>query len=360
MRNHYFLLLLAILSITGCFNRTGLLAPKVITVIDLDDKSALVKETLALKVIYNCEWYSSKQELMANFIPWINDLIEGRNSTLYLIDTKNSRLVELAQDGKIIRSIGGPGSGPGEFINPYGTLCRSNKYIYVPDFDGIRLQIFDLDGKYIRAINNTNIFKGLFYVSPSDKILFAPPKHAFPQIPYMVVVHDSLGKELKKIGLIKDRYNFLFENNIRKSYSIIANEETGEIWCVFVFFPYIWKFDYAGNFLEEIQLKSRSLSDLFNKRAEMQKKSSGPKGRDVGVLLLNSPSLNGNNLIINVASHGNIVISSEGDHSKLIKIYELTELPEDLLKRALPSMYKLRFINGRPFAFEKLGIIAKH
>ena len=331
-----------------------------LTTIDLDKEDKLIViDTIDVKTIYDSDWFAKKPGFKEKFIPRIIDIIEGPDSTLYTFDIRNRRLVQITQNGYYIRSVGGPGSGPGEFIEPYGAIQRSQKYIYIPDNFGMRVQLFDLQGNYRRSINSLKISTGLFYVTPDDKIMISPPKHNLPQIPYMVILHDSLGIEINKIAAINYRYDFVINNNIRKSYSIVANEAGNQIWCVFTFVPIIWRFDFKGKLLEEIQFKSKEIDHILKMGKNSLTGQKRPPGVEGGVLLLNNPNLFGNDLIINISHYGNFQLSVVSKQTKLTKKFKLMGIPEEIVKRADPSMFMLKNINHTIFAFERLGIILK-
>ncbi len=68
----------------------------------------------------------------------------------YLTDGyKNARVVKFSKDGQYIMEWGKPGKGPGEFNTVHGISIDANGRVYVSDRANSRIQIFDLNGKYI-------------------------------------------------------------------------------------------------------------------------------------------------------------------------------------------------------------------
>jgi len=60
------------------------------------------------------------------------------------------QLVKFAPDGSLIKTWGGPGTGPGEFDTPHSIVVDQEGLIYVADRQNRRVQIFDDDGNYIK------------------------------------------------------------------------------------------------------------------------------------------------------------------------------------------------------------------
>ena len=59
------------------------------------------------------------------------------------------QLVKFAPDGSLVKTWGGPGTGPGEFDTPHSIVVDEAGLIYVADRQNRRVQIFDADGAYV-------------------------------------------------------------------------------------------------------------------------------------------------------------------------------------------------------------------
>jgi hypothetical protein len=74
----------------------------------------------------------------------------GVNGAFYVSDGyRNSRVHKYAADGTLLFSWGEPGHGPGQFELVHG-VWQHKGLVYVADRVNNRIQIFDLDGKYLR------------------------------------------------------------------------------------------------------------------------------------------------------------------------------------------------------------------
>ena len=75
------------------------------------------------------------------------------DGTIYVADghggDSNARIVKIAPDGKVVKTWGKKGSGPGEFNEPHGIALDSAGRVFVADRVNSRIQIFDPDGKFL-------------------------------------------------------------------------------------------------------------------------------------------------------------------------------------------------------------------
>ena len=80
-------------------------------------------------------------------------VITARNGDIYVSDghggESNARVMKFAKDGKLIKTWGKKGSGPGEFGELHGIALDSAGRVFVADRGNNRIQIFDADGNYI-------------------------------------------------------------------------------------------------------------------------------------------------------------------------------------------------------------------
>jgi NHL repeat len=69
---------------------------------------------------------------------------------LYVTDGYgNARVHRFSADGRLLSSWGEPGGGPGQFHLPHGIAIDKQGVVYVADRENSRVQLFDLDGKYL-------------------------------------------------------------------------------------------------------------------------------------------------------------------------------------------------------------------
>lgn len=85
-----------------------------------------------------------------------------RAGNLYVADTWNCRVQIFDADGKFIRAFGTQGDRPGEFIRPKGIAVDSEGHIYVADAEFNNFQILTPDGKPLLAVGALGFAPGQF------------------------------------------------------------------------------------------------------------------------------------------------------------------------------------------------------
>jgi DNA-binding beta-propeller fold protein YncE len=72
------------------------------------------------------------------------------NGDLYVSDGYgNARVHHFSADGRLIRSWGEPGTGPGQFVIPHGICVLADGRVLVCDRENDRIQVFASDGQYM-------------------------------------------------------------------------------------------------------------------------------------------------------------------------------------------------------------------
>ena len=74
----------------------------------------------------------------------------------------NARVHKYSPDGKLIKSWGEPGTGPGEFNIVHNIVTDAEGWVYVADRENHRVQVFDGNGKYEAQWNNMHRPCGLY------------------------------------------------------------------------------------------------------------------------------------------------------------------------------------------------------
>ena len=72
------------------------------------------------------------------------------NKQVYVADSGNCRISIFTLDGPLRRTIGSPGSGPGQFTWPTAVAISPDGDMYVTDYDNRRVQVFSPDGVFQR------------------------------------------------------------------------------------------------------------------------------------------------------------------------------------------------------------------
>ena len=94
-----------------------------------------------------------------------SDVVTAPNGDIFVADGHSgqnpkvppdyiTRIVKFSKDGKFIKEWGKLGTGPGEFRNAHALAIDSRGRLFVCDRGNARLQIFDLNGKFLASGRN--------------------------------------------------------------------------------------------------------------------------------------------------------------------------------------------------------------
>ena len=112
-----------------------------------------------------------------------DDVLVAPNGDIFVSEGHggaNSRILKFTKDGKLIKTIGKKGSGPGEFDQPHGLAMDSKGRLFVADRGNNRVQILDQDGKFIdqwpqfSRPSGIAIRNDILYVADSESGSVAP------------------------------------------------------------------------------------------------------------------------------------------------------------------------------------------
>ena len=76
------------------------------------------------------------------------DVAVGNDGRIYIVDGGNQRIVAFDRNGKYLLTIGGKGTGEGQFRNPVGVGTDGKGRVYVADTGNHRIQVFAADGRF--------------------------------------------------------------------------------------------------------------------------------------------------------------------------------------------------------------------
>ena len=119
----------------------------------------------------------------------------------------NARIHKYSPDGKLLKSWGGSGSGPGEFNIPHNLCCDPDGWVYVADRENHRVQVFDGEGKFETEWHNLHRPCGMVMEDRSQPLCYIgelgpalPINREFPNLGPRVSIVDHQGKLLSRFG----------------------------------------------------------------------------------------------------------------------------------------------------------------
>jgi len=85
------------------------------------------------------------------------------DGNILVCDTHYGRILKMTPDGEVLKTWGEPGKGPGQFVHPLSAaLDEKRGRVYVVEYGDYndRVQVFDLNGKWLSAFGKCGINDG--------------------------------------------------------------------------------------------------------------------------------------------------------------------------------------------------------
>jgi streptogramin lyase len=104
-----------------------------------------------------------------------DDVLVAPNGDIFVSEghgAGNNRIFKFSKDGKLIKTWGKLGTGPGEFDQPHALAMDSRGRLFVGDRNNNRIQIFDQDGKFLAEWKQFSRPSGV-YIDKNDVIYVA-------------------------------------------------------------------------------------------------------------------------------------------------------------------------------------------
>ena len=96
------------------------------------------------------------------------------NGEIFIADGyANARVHKFDSSGSLIKSWGGPGSGPGEFNLPHGCWIDKDGRLLIADRENDRIQAFTQEGEYITSLLSKLIGPAVMFVDDENTVYCA-------------------------------------------------------------------------------------------------------------------------------------------------------------------------------------------
>ncbi|MEO8006006.1 MAG: peptidyl-alpha-hydroxyglycine alpha-amidating lyase family protein [Betaproteobacteria bacterium] len=126
----------------------------------------------------------------------------------------NSRVHKYSPDGKLLKSWGESGTGPGEFNIPHNLCCDPDGWVYVADRENHRVQVFDGEGKYETEWHNLHRPCGMVMEAKRQPLCYIgeigptmPVNREVPNIGPRISIVDHEGKLVSRFGAAHAGYD---------------------------------------------------------------------------------------------------------------------------------------------------------
>lgn len=121
------------------------------------------------------------------------------NGLIYVVDTHAHDIKVFDDQGKLLRTIGQPGTAEGEFNSPTHIAINKNK-LYISDTLNARIQVLTLDGKPLTAIGKRGLYLGNMTRPKGIAISADGNIHVVESYHDHLLVYDEQGEFLLPIG----------------------------------------------------------------------------------------------------------------------------------------------------------------
>jgi hypothetical protein len=177
----------------------------------------------------------------------------------FVSDAVQNCVKVFSSQGRLVRTIGGRGRGPGELIDPFElTINPENAVIYCQDGGNRRISCFSVNGKYIRSFRTVNAVFDL--IAYSGKIVTTSYNE---QTKTLFAVYDSLGSILKLFGSMFDpRVNQLSYRSFLYS-NVYFQVDKENLYVFYAYIPTIQVYEADGQLRETINIDMDEVKELY-------------------------------------------------------------------------------------------------
>ena len=194
---------------------------------------------------------------------------------IYIINSRMNQISKFDSSGKFIKKWGTAGAAPGEFqfTGPGDALTvGSGGLLYVVDRGQARVQIFNLDGKYLDGfrVEAGDWPDSIVVAKNGDIYLSVPPVNSLKKR-YTIHLYKKSKNGYEFVKGFADSQVWLDDDDLTQkesgavSYSgmsFLASDSNNNIYQVFMYLPIIRKFNPSGEMLWQKTIDISTLSQM--------------------------------------------------------------------------------------------------
>lgn len=273
--------------------------------------------------------------------------IQQYDDVLYLSGQGYHHIFALNHNLEIVRAIGQSGEGPGEFSSWPDTFQITGNRIYGYDPSSKNIQVFTLEGEFIRSIPLDPQYSFWNQGLSVDRQGYIYIASFSPENDFAITKFDSTGKVINAFGgLLKTSYTEVQNRRMSARRIVLVGEEY--LLAVGNHVPVIEKYSLEG---ELLQMSDLSDSPYFTERISYAEENNFSQGRSVIALVVSSIGMFNNRLYI---------IPIEGSPVKRnLRVNRLLELDVESLD--IENAYTLLDNQGDPLRWvEAFGFVSEN
>jgi len=203
---------------------------------------------------------------------WPVDIALDQEGRIYVLDARDCNIKIFKSNGNFIRTIAQGGSGPGELNRPWIMRLIKDK-IYIADTGNRRIQVLDLDGKYLKSYRLPLEFGfGMDFDSSGNLYLNS---QGFRE-DRLISVYDNRGRSVRKFGDLEGKsfqyYDFaLIKRKIRKgslpdSFKndvLLVTDSRDHVFAVHRALRKIRIYSTSGKLLETVEIRAEEYQKVY-------------------------------------------------------------------------------------------------
>ncbi len=193
--------------------------------------------------------------------PWYfndpSDVAIGPDNLVYIVDTLNHRIQVFDAQGRFMRAWGSEGTGEGEFYFPSGIAIDASGLVYVTDTGNYRIQVFDAQGRFMRTWGSEGTGEGEFNKPQGIAISSNGLVYVADTLNHRIQVFDAQGRFMRARG-----NEWLGEGEFSSPFGI-ANDASGLVYVADWGNNRIQVFDAMGEYIETIASPGSSDGQVF-------------------------------------------------------------------------------------------------
>ena len=176
--------------------------------------------------------------------------------SIFFCSQRQHVVIKIDLYGNLIKIIGRRGQGPSEFNLPLFSYV-ADEFLFVSDNGNSRIQIFTLDGNYVRQIRMIEGILSMVSIENQLYMLLLREYEKSTNSPVVYGIYEMDGKVVRYFGKFdKTDYRTFFHDNIQTVRTIQE-----KLHCLQLYGTIYRIYDKEGGLIREIQLENNPLLD---------------------------------------------------------------------------------------------------
>jgi len=208
------------------------------------------------------------------FLRYAENLCYDSSGNILVSDSRNHTIYHFGSDGKLLKTTGRKGKGPGDLLSPKHVFVDPNKQLVVHDSSNGRVQLFGPEGNYSSSFRLFETYNAMA-VNNHRQIYCCPFGFNKP----LIRIFDYTGKVKGSFG---ERLTFK-QKIFGLNKVFLSMNSKGVLYVAWELFPLVRRYSPEGKLLSEFKLTLPKL--LKNERFNRRSINGPPQGRQFKMVI---------------------------------------------------------------------------